>query len=133
MFSFFGQMISGTPDLVFISNKENEINDIVIWDFKTGNRSIESESSYWFQLMAYAYAYSTLKNFSADKKIDLSLLYLDTKEVVTKTYTFNEITQILFSYWRKTESLNQVNSTHCSYCEYSTICRKGENTPVLAN
>jgi ATP-dependent exoDNAse (exonuclease V) beta subunit len=132
-FSFFGQMISGTPDLVFISNKENEINEIVIWDFKTGNRSIESESSYWFQLMAYAYAYSTLKNISADKKIDLSLLYLDTKEVVTKIYTLDEITQMLFSYWRKTESLYQVNSAHCSYCEYSTICRKGENAPVLAN
>ena len=128
-FSFFGQMISGTPDLVFI-NKDEEI---VVWDFKTGLRDIKGEDSYWFQLMSYAYAYANLAQFSPDKKIELSLLYLDQNEITTKNLSLNEITQILFSYWGKTESLDQVNSDHCSHCEYSSICRKGENSTHIAN
>ncbi|MBC7539269.1 MAG: UvrD-helicase domain-containing protein [Bacteriovorax sp.] len=126
-FSFFGQMISGTPDLVFIDKDE----EIVVWDFKTGIRNPEGEASYWFQLMSYAYAYANLAQFTPDKKIELSLLYLDQSEVATKNISLNEITQILFSNWRKTESLNQVNPDHCPHCEYSSICRKGEKSTPL--
>ena len=120
-FSFFGQMISGTPDLVFISPEEQ----IVVWDFKTGERNCDNEESYWFQLMSYAYAYANLKHFAQDKKVELSLLYLDQQEAVTRILSLYELGRVLFSYWRKTEFLNQVNSKHCSYCDYSTICQKG--------
>lgn len=120
-FSFFGQMISGTPDLVFINPDEQ----IVVWDFKTGVRHEENEESYWFQLMSYAYAYSKLKQITQDKKIELSLLYLDQTEIVTKSFSVKEITQTLFSYWKKTEFLDQVNSKHCPQCDYSSICKKG--------
>lgn len=122
-FSFFGQMISGTPDLVFINPDEK----IVVWDFKTGIRSAEVEDSYWFQLMSYALAYSQIKQLTQDKRVELSLLYLDQMNVVTKTFTMNEITQSLFSSWKKTESLNQVNPLHCPHCDYSNICRKGQS------
>lgn len=129
-FSFFGQMVSGTPDLVFI--KQNGGKEIIVWDFKTGKRNPAEEDSYWFQLMSYAYAYANISHLSLNEKIELSLLYVDQKEVVTKTHTLNEITQTLFSYWKKTEFLNQVNSAHCLNCEYSSICRKGEKSPHLA-
>lgn len=120
-FSFFGQMISGTPDLVFI-NPEKQL---VVWDFKTGIRNPGNEESYWFQLMSYAHAYADLKQFTPDKKIALSLLYLDQFEIVTKNFSMDEITQTLFSFWKKTEFLSQVNSKHCFHCDYSNICRKG--------
>ncbi|RPJ74657.1 MAG: PD-(D/E)XK nuclease family protein, partial [Alphaproteobacteria bacterium] len=120
-FSFFGQMISGTPDLVFINPEEQ----IVVWDFKTGIRHQESEESYWFQLMSYAYAYSKLKQIAQDKKIELSLLYLDQSEIVSRSFSVYEITQTLFSFWRKTEFLNQVNPKHCPQCDYANICKKG--------
>ncbi|MDO9180828.1 MAG: UvrD-helicase domain-containing protein [Bacteriovorax sp.] len=125
-FSFFGQMISGTPDLVFIHKNSNPVEKLIVWDFKTGIRNAENESSYWFQLMSYAYAYGNIYKIDQNNKIELSLLYLDQLEAVTKVVTFNEITQVLFTFWKKTESLNQVNSSHCSHCEYSTICKKGE-------
>lgn len=124
-FSFFGQMISGTPDLIFLNGDH-----LIVWDFKTGIRDQESEASYWFQLMSYAYAYGNLKQFTPDIKIVLSLLYLDQKEIVSREISLNEITQTLFSYWKKTESLNQVNPLHCSHCEYSNICQKGKSSTL---
>ncbi len=125
-FSFFGQMISGTPDLIFVSGER-----LIVWDFKTGIRDEAEEASYWFQLMSYAYAYGNIKQFAQDKVIDLSLLYLDQKDLVTKNFTLNEITQTLFIYWKKTESLNQVNPLHCCNCEYSKICQKGKTSTLL--
>ncbi|MBC7714334.1 MAG: UvrD-helicase domain-containing protein [Rhizobacter sp.] len=116
-FSFFGQMISGTPDLVFEDDDE-----IIVWDFKTGLRDESSEDSYWFQLMCYGYAYANLKHFTPEKMIPLTLIYVDQKKLVTKTLSLAQITLSLFENWSKTESLNQVNLNHCSHCEYSSIC-----------
>ena len=120
-FSFFGQMISGTPDLVFMSPEEK----LVVWDFKTGERNCDNEESYWFQLMSYAYAYAKLKHFTQEKKVEVSLLYLDQEEIISRIFSVNELDQVLFSFWKKTEFLNQVNNKHCSFCDYSTICKKG--------
>jgi ATP-dependent exoDNAse (exonuclease V) beta subunit len=127
-FSFFGQMISGTPDLVFIERNQ----EVVVWDFKTGLRHPEDESSYWFQLMSYAFAYAKLAQFTPDKKVELSLLYLDQKEIVTKSLSLAELTQALFVFWKKTESLDQVNLKHCPSCQYSSICRKSEKSTPMA-
>lgn len=127
-FSFFGQMISGTPDIVFQNDQK-----IIVWDFKTGIRNIDSEESYWFQLMAYGYAYGLLNNFIDEQKVELSLLYLDEKNVVAKSFSMNELTQLLFNYWLKTERLDQINSHHCSHCEYSSICKKGANSESVAH
>lgn len=116
-FSFFGQMISGTPDLVFEDDSE-----IIVWDFKTGQRDEKAEESYWFQLMCYGYAYANLKYFTPEKMVPLTLIYVDQKILVTKTLSLAQISQILFENWSKTESLYQVNLNHCSHCEYSSIC-----------
>jgi ATP-dependent helicase/nuclease subunit A len=116
-FSFFGQMISGTPDLIF----ENE-DDLIVWDFKTGGRDEDNEESYWFQLMCYAYAYANLKRFTPEKSIPLTLLYIDQKKSITRALRLSQISELLFVKWSKTESLNQVNFNHCSHCDYSSIC-----------
>jgi ATP-dependent helicase/nuclease subunit A len=116
-FSFFGQMISGTPDLVF-----EDDNEIIVWDFKTGHRDESTEESYWFQLMCYGYAYANLKCFTPEKMIPLTLIYVDQKLLVSKTLSLAQISQYLFENWSKTESLNQVNLNHCPNCEYSSIC-----------
>ena len=116
-FSFFGQMISGTPDLIFEDEKE-----IIVWDFKTGGRDESNEESYWFQLMCYGYAYANLKHFTPEKMVPLTLLYVDQKQSVTKILSLAQISALLFEKWSKTESLNQVNLSHCSHCDYSSIC-----------
>ncbi len=116
-FSFFGQMISGTPDLIFTDE-----NNVIVWDFKTGLQDESSEENYWFQLMCYGYAYAKLKHFGPEKMIPLSLVYIDEMKVVTKTMSFHEMNDILFENWSKTEFLNQVNTQHCQKCEYSSIC-----------
>lgn len=123
-FSFFGQMISGTPDLVFLNQRK-----IIVWDFKTGQRVPSDEDSYWFQLMIYGYAYALLKNCPEDFIIELSLIYLDEKEVASRALTRKELTQVLFEYWSKTERLDQMNTSHCSHCEYSSICHRGASSP----
>jgi ATP-dependent helicase/nuclease subunit A len=117
-FSFFGQMVTGTPDLIF----ENE-DSIIVWDFKTGLRDEKNEASYWFQVMSYGYAYANLKHFTPEKMISLSLVYIDQKNIITQEKSLKEITHLLFGNWSKTESLNQVNLNHCISCEYSPICR----------
>lgn len=124
-FSLFGQMISGTPDLVFEDDFE-----VIVWDFKTGLREEDNEESYWFQLMCYGYAYAKLKQFTPEKMIPLSLVYLDQKKLVTKTMSLTQISQILFENWSKTESLNQVNFKHCSQCEYSPICHHYKRSSI---
>lgn len=124
-FSFFGQMISGTPDLVFLNERK-----IIIWDFKTGQRNLSDEDSYWFQLMIYGYAHALLKNYPEDHVVELSLVYLDEKVVAARSFTKKELTQVLFDYWNKTERLDQMNTSHCSHCEYSSICHKGASSPT---
>lgn len=118
-FSLFGQMITGTPDLTFENEKE-----LIVWDFKTGGKKIGNEEHYWFQLYCYAYAKSTLNHFTPEKKITMSLLYLDELKVETRELCLDEISTFLFEVWKKTECLSQVNSFHCQYCEYSSICHK---------
>ncbi len=124
-FNFFGQMISGTPDLVF-TNSES----VIVWDFKTGLRDSENEASYWFQLMCYGLGYAQSMNLTKDANIVISLLYLDQNNLVSKSFSLEQITQILFNFWKKTESLDQVNSHHCSSCDYSTICSKGKSSSL---
>ena len=122
-FSLFGQMISGTPDIVFL-NKEDSL---IVWDFKTGKRDEQKESHYWLQLFCYAYAYSQKMHLSQEREVEVALVYLDEKNLVSRKYSVKEITQLLFFEWSKTESLNQVNYSHCSNCEYNKICQKAKS------
>jgi ATP-dependent helicase/nuclease subunit A len=67
-FSLFGQMISGTPDLVIKGPK-----NIEVWDFKTGRSEGKDLSSYWLQLKTYGYA--LLKNIEPNVSVRLVLFY----------------------------------------------------------
>jgi hypothetical protein len=118
-FSFFNNMISGTPDAYFLS-----ADNLVIWDFKTGLRDELNENAYWFQLMAYALGLGKIYPRNIEGQIELSLLYVDEKKCITKKLSYSDISRELFSVWKKTESLYQVNLDHCSRCDYSTICNK---------
>src|SRR5690606_25200259 len=56
-FDFFGQMISGTPDLFMLPKSGDQLRLI---DFKTGRPHPQKEVPYWFQLQAYAHAINTI-------------------------------------------------------------------------
>jgi ATP-dependent exoDNAse (exonuclease V) beta subunit len=118
-FSFFNNMISGTPDAYFLS-----ADNLAIWDFKTGLRDELNENAYWFQLMTYALGLGKIYPRNIEGQIELSLLYVDEKKCITKKLSYSDISRELFSVWKKTESLYQVNLDHCSRCDYSTICNK---------
>lgn len=122
-FSLFGQMISGTPDLIF--SKENELS---VWDFKTGSRDSSQEEHYWFQLICYGFAYANLKQITPEKKITHSLVYVDEKASYEKELNLKEMKEYLFGKWSMTESLHQVNKQHCGHCEYSSLCHKNETS-----
>jgi ATP-dependent exoDNAse (exonuclease V) beta subunit len=120
-FEFFHNMISGTPDLVFI---DKNFTKVVVWDFKTGNRYDENEASYWFQLMCYAYGIGKIYPLGTEAEIEINLIYIDEKKNVSQKRSLSEISRELFSVWNKTESLYQVNLKHCPVCEFASICKK---------
>ncbi|MGK0367096.1 MAG: ATP-dependent helicase/nuclease subunit A, partial [Thermoproteota archaeon] len=116
-FSFFGHMISGTPDLVLLGENSNEI-----WDFKTGRRNDVSEAPYWLQLKTYAYAMYVLGHVKKDISIKLALSYLDEKDQVTQMIGYQELTNELSDLWAKTSKPDQINKDHCEHCQYIGVC-----------
>jgi ATP-dependent helicase/nuclease subunit A len=118
-FDFFGQMVSGTPDLVILP----EIGDrFKIVDFKTGRPSTQKEEPYWFQLKCYAHAVKTLNTMRDFKVADIELWYVDTQEVKSQSLTSDEIRQELAMWWSNLSSLGQVNTNHCAQCSLGKIC-----------
>jgi ATP-dependent helicase/nuclease subunit A len=120
-FRLFNFMISGIPDLVIESQTENWVK---IWDFKTGCPTLESEEKYWFQLMIYAYAAFLTKPWLENKKIELSLVYMDMKEMKTRFVEQTDVVSYLYPIWKKINSPWEVNLESCSQCIYSDICQK---------
>ena len=116
-FSLFGQMISGTPDLVVID--ENELR---IWDFKTGGYSESKVTPYWIQLYCYAYAYFKRTTANETFGIKLTLAFLDEKKLVERTVNLDEITRLLFDTWMSLKDPDIINRKHCFICEYNNIC-----------
>lgn len=117
-FSFFGIMISAIPDLYFVNNDQIEI-----WDFKSGARDEQKEVGYWFQLFAYAYGISMIDKINQDCIFNLKILYLDQKNIVSKSLKLIEIKEFLYSKWKNLENLSQVNINHCQKCEYNQMCK----------
>lgn len=125
-FDFFGQMISGTPDLVLIP--KNDPDEFVIVDFKTGRSNPTKEVPYWFQLKAYAHAINITQSQSAFSKVRLELWFVDDKEVKSESFTLNEINQFLDQSWSKLSSPSSMNSEHCSMCSFGKICHPKDGT-----
>lgn len=115
-FPIFGFMMSGIPDLVVYSGSPQ------IWDFKTGRRNETGEIKYWVQLKTYALALWNLGLIPLGTPIDLLLCYLDSVELPKVTVQFDQVKNELFEIWRKIESLDQINPSHCDFCPYKGIC-----------
>ena len=115
-FSLFGQMISGTPDLVIKGAK-----DIEVWDFKTGRSEGKDLSSYWLQLKTYGYA--LLKNIGPGISVRLVLSFIDEKKSYEESYPLDELETQLFEMWSLLSRPDTLNLNHCSQCEFEQICR----------
>ncbi len=117
-FSFFGQMISGIPDLI-INDDQGEV--LEIWDFKTGRYQEKKCVPYWFQLKTYAFA--LLKETEKpEKKVKLVLAFVDEKLIKDVSLTLAQIEDDLYKVWKDLENLDQINKDHCPTCEYKELC-----------
>ena len=112
----FGQMISGTPDLVQLGK------NFIIWDFKTGSIKDHSLNSYWFQLLCYAFAYWELGHVEKNKLVTLKLSYVDEQRVLKVDYSYSDVRNYIFSQLKRLENLDQVNLDYCNFCGFIYIC-----------
>jgi superfamily I DNA/RNA helicase/CRISPR/Cas system-associated exonuclease Cas4 (RecB family) len=118
-FSFFGQMITGIPDLVVKSDgliKE-------IWDFKSGLCDEDDFRSYKFQLMTYAYGLSQVYGDMADT-ITMKLLLLDQKEVKSFELDLKTISKELYKTWQSLSGIQVEKINHCAQCQYGNLCHQ---------
>jgi hypothetical protein len=124
-FPIMGFMVSGIPDLIIEPKSSADQKDQItkIWDFKTGKRKVDSEMNYWFQLYLYAHAQFELGKTDPAQVLELTLLYVDQKEKVTKTVSFHDVQIYVAEQWKKLERLNEVNLSHCSRCPYQKLCQ----------
>ncbi len=118
-FDFFGQMLSGTPDLFFF--KED---DLQVWDFKTGRPNEIKDGPYWFQLKCYAYALANMYDISPSAKLKLVLCFVDTKEVFSNEMSLEEVLSSLWNSCEKLSDLNKINNDYCNYCDFNQVCNK---------
>ncbi|MCR9203087.1 MAG: UvrD-helicase domain-containing protein [Halobacteriovoraceae bacterium] len=118
-FSLFGQMVSGTPDLV-LTNK----NEIQIWDFKTGKYGEKKSEPYWLQLYSYIWAYAQKMGYPENLSITVSLAFVDEKKLVDKNPSLSDVETSLFNTWSLLDDPDRINTDHCFMCEYQSICSK---------
>jgi ATP-dependent exoDNAse (exonuclease V) beta subunit len=117
----FGQMISGTIDLLLVPNDKKGIYEV--WDFKTGLRKAD-ETQYFSQLLMYSYAVFEQFKIDQNTQMILKIIYLDTNEIIEKSVKSLEAKDYVRSLWCKTHQLTQINPNHCNYCDYQSICTK---------
>lgn len=115
-FSLFGQMISGTPDLIVDNNDQLEV-----WDFKTGRSAGKDLSSYWLQLNSYAQA--LLQGRSESFKVRLVLAFIDEKKIIEEKVSIGEVKAKTYSYWKLLSCPDEINTKHCKQCEFDKICQ----------
>ncbi len=118
-FSFFGQMVTGIPDL-FISEKDVVLE---VWDFKTGECFEDDKTQYFYQLQAYAYGLQSI-GYKVNETIRLSIVLVDSKEIVTKELSMNEIKNELYHRWLNLSDLSTQKLDHCEICLYGNLCHK---------
>lgn len=118
-FKFYNFMISGIPDLVLIP-KSQQIAQI--WDFKTGRITPENLNHYWVQLKAYAYALYELGRVPLSSEIELKLIFVDKKEVLSLKVTRLSCSQDLYPIWRSQNEPWSTKTEHCTQCPYGDIC-----------
>ncbi len=120
-FDFFGQMISGTPDLVLMPENTNSDKFKVI-DFKTGQPNPTKEAPYWFQLKAYAHAIQVTHPHLSLNKVSLELWFVDNAEIKVESFSLSEIDQYLSDQWSKLSRPFAMNNEHCNKCSFGKFC-----------
>ena len=118
-FKFFNFMISGIPDLILLPKLNQKAQ---IWDFKTGKISIENLNHYWLQLKVYAYALYELGRIQDSSEIELKLVFVDQKQILTETVTRILCQTQLYPIWEIQNQPWKINLDHCSQCSYGDIC-----------
>ncbi len=118
-FDLFGQMVSGTPDLVLLPDNGDEF---VIVDFKTGRPGADKELPYWFQLKCYAFAIASTQPERNLKRVKIELWFVDTQTIKTESFTIDEITQFLAGQWSKLARPFTPVLEHCEKCTFGKIC-----------
>ena len=118
-FKFFNFMISGIPDLILLPKLNQKAQ---IWDFKTGKISIENLNHYWLQLKVYAYALYELGRIQDSSEIELKLVFVDQKQILTETVTRILCQKQLYPIWEIQNQPWKINLDHCSQCSYGDIC-----------
>ena len=122
-FEFGGQVISGTPDLLGWPKNEND--PVFVWDHKTGNPDQNQIEMYFYQLIFYALGTIELFPERTDrKKYELSLILLDKKEVVSKTFSKEEIYDLTGNFWSGFLTKPYRNTHSCDSCDYYNICHQ---------
>ncbi len=120
-FPLFGQMISGTPDLILKPKEKDTPPEI--WDFKTGTQKQGAELAYWFQLYCYGIQTCLEMGLSDDDEIIVSLIYVDEKKTVDQKLSKKEVENALFQEWKKLADFNQVNLDYCDSCSFGNLCQ----------
>ena len=118
-FSFFGHMISGTPDLILQPKAEGLYQ---VWDFKTGRLTESKLGPYWLQLKVYAFALYVLKKVKPEDPIKLELYFVDEEKSLSKEVEYREIAAELSLFWSKQTRPWERNTEHCTRCDYGDIC-----------
>jgi len=118
-FKLFNFMISGIPDLII---QDQSLQQIEIWDFKTGKITQDKLDHYWSQLMAYAYGLYVSSEINKDNSIELKLSFVDEEKILKQKVNFLKVEAELFKYWLDINHPEKTNPDHCSRCPYGDIC-----------
>lgn len=120
-FSFFGQMISGTPDWFSMDFQNKNINVV---DYKTGKLTDEKILKYNTQVLIYSYG--ILKNYSlpVETMFNLILLSIDEQKMTCTTLSGSEVIAKSFQLWQKIYQLDQVRLDHCTSCHFQSYCQE---------
>lgn len=120
-FSFFGQMISGTPDWYAFNTEKNEL---VIIDFKTGQLNSEKILKYFAQVKIYAYGLLKSMNLGEEWAVKLLLMSIDEQKITEQSLSKADVFNQSFNIWQKISRLNQARVEHCSSCKFQSYCRE---------
>lgn len=123
-FSFFGQMISGTPDWFFVDASHSEV---TIVDYKTGFLNAEKIVKYNAQIIIYAFGIKKLYSLPDSSTFYLKLFSIDERKIINTTMSGKDVVIAAKAIWQKTNQLNQSRLDHCHICHFQSYCQEKKN------
>lgn len=120
-FSYFGQMISGTPDWFAVDLNEEEV---IVVDYKTGVLTNEKIVKYNAQIIIYAFGIKKLYSLPENSTFHLKLFSIDERKIINTKMSGSEILVAAKTIWKKTNQLNQSRLEHCHVCHFQSYCQE---------